>query len=51
MSALRLFLVFAVAALLFTGCKTTEPENLSERPWNAQQGWQTGLPSTINQGR
>jgi len=51
MSALRLFLVFTAAVLVFTGCKTTEPENLSERPWNAQQGWQTGLPSTINQGR
>ena len=51
MNALRLFLLFAACTLLFTACKTTEPENLSERPWNGQQGWQSGLPSTINQGR
>jgi len=51
MNALRFFLLLVAVALIFTGCKTTEPENLSERPWNAQQGWQTGLHSTINQGR
>jgi len=33
------------------GCATTESENLSERPWNAPKGWETGLPSTINEGR
>lgn len=43
--------IFAVALLILTGCKTTEPENLSERPWNAQRGWEGALPSTINQGR
>ena len=41
----------ALAALLCTGCQTTESENASDRPWNAQQGWQHGLPSSINQGR
>jgi hypothetical protein len=51
MNALRYFLLCASIALVFTSCKSLEPENLSERPWNAQQGWQTGLPSTINQGR
>ncbi|HTD68335.1 MAG TPA: hypothetical protein VK846_17555 [Candidatus Limnocylindria bacterium] len=51
MNALRNLLLLAVVALVFTACKSTEPENMSERPWNAQQGWQTGLPSTINQGR
>jgi hypothetical protein len=40
-----------VLASLVTGCKTIEPENASERPWNAQRGWEHGLPSTINQGR
>jgi outer membrane biogenesis lipoprotein LolB len=50
MNALRLLLLGVVIAV-FTGCKTTDPENASERPWNAQQGWQHGLPSSINQGR
>ncbi len=27
-----------------TGCATTEPENLSERPWNAPVGYESGLP-------
>jgi hypothetical protein len=39
-------------ALVLTGCKTTaESENASERPWNAQKGWEHGLPTGINQGR
>jgi len=50
MNALRFFLL-AVIVAVFSGCKTNEAENASERPWNAQQGWQHGLPSTINQGR
>ena len=40
---LLLFLVLAGLAL--TGCASTESENMSERPWNAPQGWETGLPS------
>ena len=53
MSTLKFCLLFAAAALLFAGCKTTdaESENLSEHPWNAQRGWEGALPSTINQGR
>lgn len=51
MKALRLILCLAAAALLCTGCQTTESENLADRPWNSQQGWQHGLPSSINQGR
>ena len=51
MSMLRNLSLLAVVVFLFTACKTTEPDNMSERPWNAQQGWQSGLPSTINQGR
>ena len=51
MNALRLLLLAAAVALVFTACKSLEPENASERPWNAQQGWQNGLPSNINQGR
>jgi hypothetical protein len=42
--------LLALAALL-VGCKTTDPENVAERPWNAQKGWEHGLPMGINQGR
>jgi hypothetical protein len=51
MKALWLILVAAALVGLSTGCKTTEPENASERPWNTQKGWEHGLPSGINQGR
>ena len=40
--ALLLFLVLAGFAL--AGCASTESENMSERPWNSPQGWETGLP-------
>ncbi len=47
-----LFVATLVAAGLGTsGCKTTESENLSARPWNAPTTWQNGLPSNINEGR
>jgi hypothetical protein len=51
MNSLRLLLLIAAVVCAFAGCKTTDPENASERPWNVQQGWQHGLPSSINQGR
>jgi len=51
MKTLKLVLLFVAAALLFTACATTEPENASERPWNTQRGWEGALPTTINQGR
>lgn len=51
MNAFRLLLFFAAIVLLFTACKTIEPENAAERPWNAQRGWEHGLPAGINQGR
>ena len=47
-----IYLLLLVAALLgVVGCASTETENLSERPWNSPKGWETGLPSTINEGR
>ena len=51
MKTLSFLLLCAALAVLFTGCATTEPDNLSERPWNAQKGWEHGLPSSINEGR
>jgi hypothetical protein len=53
MKTLR-YLLLAVllgTAALVTGCATTESENLSERPWNSPKGWESGLPSNINEGR
>ena len=41
--ALLLFLVLAGFAL--AGCASTESANMSERPWNTPQNWETGLPS------
>ena len=43
--ALLLFLVLAGFAL--AGCASTEPENMSERPWNTPKGWETGMPNTM----
>jgi len=50
----RLALVgLAFALTAFAGCKTTE-EDLSrsnERPWNTPKNWESGLPSSIYEGR
>ena len=43
--ALLLFLVLAGLAL--SGCASTESENMSARPWNTPQGWETGMPSNM----
>jgi hypothetical protein len=34
-----------------TGCKTTEEEDLSQRPWNAPMTWEHGLPSSMMERR
>ena len=45
-------LLLASLALAVAGCATTESANVSSRPWNAPQGWETGgLPSSMNEGR
>jgi hypothetical protein len=51
MKALQLLLLCGVLALIGSGCKTENVENASERPWNAQKGWEHGLPTSINEGR
>jgi hypothetical protein len=44
--------ILALAGLLsLAGCATNEPDNLSERPWNAPKGWEHGLPSGLMEGR
>jgi hypothetical protein len=40
-----------LAGLLVSGCGTTEPENLSARPWNSPNSWEGGLPSSLTEGR
>jgi hypothetical protein len=44
-------LLLAVAGLLLSGCASPDSDNLSERPWNTPKSWETGFPSSINEGR
>jgi hypothetical protein len=37
-------LLFLIFASLAAGCASTEPDNISERPWNAPKSWEHGLP-------
>jgi hypothetical protein len=48
-----LCLLFVVwAGLAVSGCATTENvDNAASRPWNSPRGWESGLPSGINEGR
>jgi hypothetical protein len=42
--------IFLLAlALTMSGCADNEPENLSERPWNAPNGWEGGMPAGMLQ--
>ena len=42
----RCLLVLAgiFCGVLLTGCASTDPENISSRPWNSPKGWEVGLP-------
>lgn len=51
MKCFPLLLLCLSLAAFVSGCATTHTENASERPWNAQKGWEHGLPSSINEGR
>jgi hypothetical protein len=45
-------LVLAAALLGLSGCATTdESDNASVRPWNSPKGWETGIPSSMTEGR
>ncbi len=37
-----LLLLLVLAAVVGNGCATTESDNLSERPWNTPQSWESG---------
>jgi hypothetical protein len=49
----RWFPLLMLASLLLTlvGCASTDPDNQSARPWNAPKQWETGLPSSVLEGR
>jgi len=57
MSATRLSRLLALGlclvglGLFVGGCASTEPDNLSERPWNTPQQWENGLPPEMFEGR
>lgn len=46
-------LLLLFVALWLSGCGTIDgdADNASSRPWNTPKTWETGLPSTINEGR
>jgi hypothetical protein len=46
-----LLLLCGVIGLFLSGCASLEPENASARPWNQPQGWETGLPPAMYEGR
>jgi hypothetical protein len=49
---LVLMLLLVLVTLGVSGCASTdESTNASVRPWNAPQGWENGLPSTMTEGR
>jgi hypothetical protein len=39
-----IFVLSLILASFAIGCASTEPDNVSERPWNAPKGWENGLP-------
>jgi len=45
------FWLFTLGAVLagVSGCSTNEPQNASVRPWNAPQGWESGMPAMNQQ--
>jgi hypothetical protein len=49
----KIVLGIFLLALTFvvSGCRSVEPENLSERPWNAPNGWESGLPAGMMQNQ
>lgn len=49
---LRTLLLGAIVGLglVSTGCKSTD-DDISSRPWNSPKGWESGIPSSMTEGR
>jgi hypothetical protein len=45
-----LFLLLG-AGFGLTGCGSTEAANTSSKPWNSPEGWQSGVPGQMLNGR
>ena len=43
--------LLALLMVTLAGCATTETANESELPWNRPKSWETGLPTSIMEGR
>jgi len=44
--------LFLAGLFALSGCSSTEPDNLSARPWNTPKGYESGLPvQMMQQGR
>jgi hypothetical protein len=48
----KLMILTALAGLVagLTGCSSTD-EDMSQRPWNSPKTWESGLPSSMIEGR
>jgi len=45
------FVLLVLTAWGLAGCATTEPDNMSARPWNSPTGWENGFPAGMLEGR
>jgi hypothetical protein len=52
-SSSRWLLLVALLALLAgaTGCASDDSDMSSARPWNRPNGWQSGIPDQLLEGR
>jgi hypothetical protein len=41
-----IFGLLGIGFVLLAGC-ASDPENLSERPWNSPKSWENGLPTQM----
>jgi len=52
LASLLCLLFVVLAGLMVSGCATSENvDNTASRPWNSPRGWESGLPSGMNEGR
>ena len=50
--SLLLWTVCLLAVVLVgAGCRTSDVDNESSRPWAQPRGWESGIPGLYNEGR